>query len=49
MNWGLEAFYDVLLRNGSFVEIIPKISLLFLFFIITTSIALFYDKKKRTV
>lgn len=49
MNWGLEAFYDVLLRNISFQEIIPKISLLFLFFIITTSIALFYDKKKRTV
>ncbi|MBE8724931.1 ABC transporter permease [Flavobacterium sp. KB82] len=49
MNWGLEAFYDVLLRSVSFVEIIPKIALLFLFFIITTSIALFYDKKKRTV
>jgi ABC-2 type transport system permease protein len=49
MNWGLEAFYDVLLRNVSFLEIIPKISLLFLFFIITTYIALFYDKKKRTV
>jgi ABC-2 type transport system permease protein len=49
MNWALESFYDVLLRNVSFVEIIPKISLLFLFFIITTSIALFYDKKKRTV
>ncbi len=49
MNWGLEAFYDVLLRNVSCVEIIPEISLLFLFFIITTSIALFYDKKKRAV
>jgi ABC-2 type transport system permease protein len=49
MNWALEAFYDVLLRNVSLLEIIPKISLLFLFFIITTSIALFYDKKKRTV
>lgn len=49
MNWGLEGFYDVLLRNVSFVEILPKISLLFLFFIITTSIALFYDKKKRAV
>ncbi|OIV42516.1 ABC transporter permease [Flavobacterium johnsoniae] len=49
MNWGLDAFYDVLLRNVSFLEIIPKISLLFLFFIITTAIALFYDKKKRTV
>ena len=49
MNWGLDAFYDVLLRNASLLEIIPKISLLFLFFIITTWIALFYDKKKRTV
>ena len=49
MNWGLEAFYDVLLRNVSFLEIIPRITLLFLFFIITTSIALFYDKKKRAV
>ncbi|WET00561.1 ABC transporter permease [Flavobacterium sp. YJ01] len=49
MNWGLEAFYDVLLRSVSFLEIIPEISLLFLFFIITTSIALFYDKKKRAV
>ncbi|MEN2398422.1 ABC transporter permease [Flavobacterium sp. MC2016-06] len=49
MNWGLEAFYDVLLRNVSFLEIIPKISLLLLFFILTTSIALYYDKKKRTV
>ncbi|MFB9078170.1 ABC transporter permease [Flavobacterium procerum] len=49
MNWALEAFYDVLLRSVSFVEILPKIGLLFLFFIITTYIALFYDKKKRTV
>jgi ABC-2 type transport system permease protein len=49
MNWGLNAFYDVLLRNGSLLDILPKISLLFLFFIITTTIALLYDKKKRAV
>ncbi len=49
MNWGLDAFYDVLLRNVSLLEIIPEISLLFLFFILTTAIALFYDKKKRAV
>jgi ABC-2 type transport system permease protein len=49
MNWGLNAFYDVLLRNGSLLDILPEISLLFLFFIITTTIALLYDKKKRTV
>ena len=49
MNWGLNAFYDVLLRHGSIPEILPEISLLFLFFIITITLALIYDKKKRTV
>lgn len=49
MNWGLNAFYDVLLRNGSLLDILPEISLLFLFFIITTTIALMYDQKKRAV
>ena len=49
MNWGLNAFYDVLLRNGSFVEILPEINLLLLFFIITITIAIGYDKKKRAV
>ncbi|AWK07362.1 ABC transporter permease [Flavobacterium crocinum] len=49
MNWGLEAFYDVLLRNVSLLEIIPEISLSFLFFILTSAIALFYDQKKRAV
>ena len=49
MNWGLNAFYDVLLRHGSIVDILPEISFLFLFFIITTTIALQYDKKKRAV
>lgn len=49
MNWGLNAFYDVLLRNGGILEILPDISLLFLFFIITVTIAIAYDKKKRAV
>jgi ABC-2 type transport system permease protein len=49
MNWGLNAFYDVLLRNAKVIDIIPEISLLFLFFIFTTIIAIVYDKKKRTV
>lgn len=49
MNWGLNAFYDMILRNAGILDILPEISLLFLFFIITTTIALFYDKKKRTV
>ena len=49
MNWGLEAFYDVLLRNGTFWDLVPELFLLFLFFVVTTTMALLYDKKKRVV
>jgi ABC-2 type transport system permease protein len=49
MNWGLEAFYDVLLRNGNLLDLVPELSLMFLFFIVTTTIALLYEKKKRAV
>lgn len=49
MNWGLEAFYDVLLRQGSLIEILPHIILLFLFFAAALTISIIYDKKKRTV
>jgi len=49
MNWGLNAFYDVLLRHGDFIEILPELGLLFLFFLVTITIAFLYDKKKRAV
>lgn len=49
MNWGLNAFYDVFLRHGSLLDILPEISLLFLFFITTTIIAIVYNEKKNTV
>jgi ABC-2 type transport system permease protein len=49
MNWGLNAFYDVLLRKANPVEILPEIFLLLLFFVITIFIAIKYDKKKRAV
>jgi ABC-2 type transport system permease protein len=49
MNWGLEAFYDVLLRNGTFWDLVPELFLLVAFFIVTTTLALLYDKKKRAV
>lgn len=49
MNWGLNAFYDVLLRNGTILEILPEIILLLLFFLITIAIATVYDQKKRAV
>lgn len=49
MNWGLNAYYDVFLRKASFIEIIPEITLLFLFFILTTLIAIIYNEKKNAV
>lgn len=49
MNWGLSAFYDVVLRNGKLLAILPELIYLFLFFIISTLIAILYDKKKRAV
>ncbi len=49
MNWGLNAFYDVFLRNIEFLEIVPEITLLFLFFIGTTLIAILYNDRKNSV
>ncbi len=49
MNWGLNAFYDVFLRKVGFAEILPEISLLFGFFLITTLIALSYNSRKNAI
>lgn len=49
MNWGLEAFYDVFLRNVGFTELLPEISLLLLFFLITILIAIYVNQRKNAV
>ena len=49
MNWGLNGFYDVFLRNASVKEILPEITLLLLFFIITTIISIVYNERKNAV
>lgn len=49
MNWGLNAFYDVFLRNVGFSEILPEIGLLLLFFVATTVIAIVYYERKNAV
>ena len=49
MNWGLNAYYDVFLRNAGFVEIIPELILLLLFFCATTFVAIVYNEKKNAV
>lgn len=49
MSWALEGYYDVMLRNGNLVDILPEILSLLLFFIIFALAALWHDKKKRAV
>lgn len=49
MNWGLEAFYDVLLRNNTLAGIAPLLAALLLFFLAMVAISLIYDEKKRAV
>lgn len=49
MNWGLEAFYDVFLRNVGLGELLPEISLLFLFFVATAVLAIVYNERKNAV
>ncbi|MFC7523825.1 ABC transporter permease [Parapedobacter sp. GCM10030251] len=48
MNWGISAFYDVILRNGTIADIARPLGYLLLFFAITLIAALFYDKKHQT-
>ncbi|MCM4169033.1 Linearmycin resistance permease protein LnrN [Arenibacter antarcticus] len=49
MNWGLNAFYDVFLRNVGLVGVLPEILLLFIFFITTTTISILYNERKNVV
>lgn len=49
MNWALEAFYDVFLRNANWVSILPEISLLLLFFVLTITAAIFYYRNENAV
>ncbi len=49
MNWGLNAFYDVILRNSDLGTILPRLVLLLVFFVIMVGISILYDEKKRAV
>lgn len=47
MNWGIQAYYDVFLRNAGIVEIFPSALKLFVFYAICTFISLsFYNYQK---
>lgn len=49
MNWGLEGFYDVLLRDVGLISLLPNLLLLLTFFIINITIAVAYEKKTNQV
>ena len=49
MNWGLQGFYDILLRDGSCSAIAPEIGLLLAFSAICFCISIYYEKFKKSV
>ncbi len=49
MNWGLQAYHSIILRGGNIVSILPKAALLLLFYLITVTIALVYERRHHTL
>ena len=49
MNWGLESFYDVIIRDNSLIEIAPNLLMLGGFFVLMILISIYYDKKKNSI
>lgn len=49
MNWGLNAYYDIILRNSGIGEISKELIFLFLFYVAMVAISLFYERKQNAV
>jgi ABC-2 type transport system permease protein len=49
MNWGLNAYYDIILRNSGIGGIAKELGFLFLFYIAMVTISLFYERKQNAV
>jgi ABC-2 type transport system permease protein len=49
MNWGLNAYYDIILRNSGIGGIGKELVFLFLFYIATVAISIFYERKQNAV
>ncbi|UKB83629.1 ABC transporter permease [Chryseobacterium sp. MEBOG06] len=49
MNWGLNAYYDIILRNSGIGGIAKELAFLLLFYLATVSISIFYEKKQNAV
>ncbi|WP_347216878.1 ABC transporter permease [Chryseobacterium sp.] len=49
MNWGLNAYYDIILRNSGISGIAKELVFLFLFYLATVSISIFYERKLHNI
>ncbi|RKS96885.1 ABC transporter permease [Chryseobacterium defluvii] len=49
MNWGLNAYYDIILRNSGIGNIGKELALLFAFYIAMVAISIFYERKQNAV
>lgn len=49
MNWGLQGFYDILLRDSGCSAIAPEIGLLLAFSAICFCISIYYEKFRKSV
>jgi len=49
MNWGLNAYYDIILRNSGIGGIAKELIFLFVFYLVTISISIFYERKLHNV
>jgi ABC-2 type transport system permease protein len=47
LNWGLNGFYDILIRNGSLTDILPECLYSLGFAVICMAIAVIYHRKKK--
>jgi len=49
MNWGISAFYDIILRNGNLGDISKELLLLILFFAVTFLLSLWINKRNNLI
>ncbi|WP_312074738.1 ABC transporter permease [Chryseobacterium sp.] len=49
MNWGLNAYYDIILRNSGIGNIAKELIFLFLFYVAMIGISLTYERKQNAV
>jgi ABC-2 type transport system permease protein len=49
MNWGISAFYDIILRNGNILDVSKELLFLFLFFVATFVLSLIINKRNNWI